>query len=557
MSLLQNFQGHLFQKNRRVYRIAQVFKGTGIALSMLLFPSAKLQNPAIGAERIYASYSILESSISVDALETYAKTGKLEGNLAYYARYLDPQQLKRLRRILIAPIDLGPVEVSQFLYTPIGETLLNRLGNVIKTEARQPGFYALRSALILAAAEPEGLTLLNILQKFPTRGIRIDLERSLDIASELESFVEQTNQAIALISQQSATAATPPPTVNFSQLRELRQPGQFTWDKQTLKLYDPQRDRRFLADLYLPNVLAPAPVIVISHGLGANRQSFAYLAQQLASYGFAVAVPEHPGSNSEQLQALLAGRVDEVTQPNEFINRPLDVKYLLDALERLDAANPNIQLNLQQVGAIGQSFGGYTVLALAGASLNVEQHQKQCQSLEDALNVSLLLQCKALQLPGTEYNLRDERIQAAIAINPITSIIFGEEGISDINIPVMLVSSSADKVAPALPEQIKPFTWLTNPEKYLVLLEGGTHFTAPSHTNSDAEPLPIPTGVTGPNPAIAHRYLDALSVAFFKTYVAGISQYRPYLSADYAQAISREPIPLRFVRSLPAELTQK
>jgi predicted dienelactone hydrolase len=76
--------------------------------------------------------------------------------------------------------------------------------------------------------------------------------------------------------------------------------------------------------------------------LGSNRKTFEYLAQQLASYGFAVAVPEHPGSNSEQLRSLLAGRSDEVTQPREFIDRPLDVKYLLDELERLDAANPNL-----------------------------------------------------------------------------------------------------------------------------------------------------------------------------------------------------------------------
>lgn len=531
--------------------------GVGIAVSMLLYPTAGLLSPAMGAQRIYASYSILENSISVDALETFAKTGELEGNLAYYARKLNQQQLERLRRILTTPIDLGPVEVSQFLYTPIGETLLRRLGNLVETRAGQSGFYALRAALILAAAEPEGLTLLNVLRKFPTPAIRINLNRSLDIVSELENLVEETKQAIALISQKSAAAAAPPPSVNFSRLPDLRQRGSFTWDKQTLELYNPRRDRYFLADIYLPNITAQVPVIVISHGLGANRQSFAYLAQQLASYGFAVAVPEHPGSDSKQLQALLSGRSDQVTEPSEFINRPLDVKYLLDALERLDVANPNIQLNLKEVGAIGQSFGGYTVLALAGASLNIEQRQKQCQSLEDSLNVSLLLQCRALQLPGTEYNLRDRRIEAVMAINPITSIIFGEEGINNIQIPIMLVSSSADKVAPALPEQIEPFTWLTSPEKYLVLLEGGTHFSVPNHTDSDGGVLPIPTSAIGPNPAIAHRYVNALSVAFFKTYITGKEQYRPYLTADYAQAISQDALSLSLVRSLSAEITQK
>lgn len=50
----------------------------GIALSMLLFPIAGQQIPALAAEQIYASYSPLERSISVAALETYAKTGKLD-----------------------------------------------------------------------------------------------------------------------------------------------------------------------------------------------------------------------------------------------------------------------------------------------------------------------------------------------------------------------------------------------------------------------------------------------------------------------------------------------
>ena len=183
-----------------------------------------------------------------------------------------------MRRVLVTPIDLGPVPVSQFLYAPIGETLLQRLGKVIKTGARQPGFYALRAALILAAAEPDGLTLLNVLRKFPTRGIRLDLARSLEIAEELEEFVNQTNQAIALVSQQSTAAATTSPTVDFSQLPDLRQRGKFTWNKQTLTLYDRQRDRRFQADLYLPNIKAATPVIVISHGLGSNRKTFEYLA---------------------------------------------------------------------------------------------------------------------------------------------------------------------------------------------------------------------------------------------------------------------------------------
>lgn len=523
------------------------------SLGFLLLPIA-IPDSAVAAEGIYVSYGVFESRIPIKALEVYAKTGKLE-DLAAYVKYFSPEQLAQLRRVLLSEIDLSSVAVSQFLYTPVGETLLKRLGQVIQTEARQPGFYAIRGSLILAAADPQGLTLLNVLKYFPSRNIRINLRRSLQISENIETIVNQTRQAIALIEQQStATASTQ--QVNFSQLPDLRKRGSFSWNKQTYTLNDRRRNRTFLADIYFPNTTKPAPVIVISHGLGSDRSSFIYLAQQLASYGFAVAVPEHPGSNAQQLRALLNGRANEVAEANEFINRPLDIKFLLDQLQQLDSSSPSFQLNLQQVGVIGQSFGGYTALALAGATLNFDQLKKDCKTLQQSLNISLLLQCQALQLPATKYNLHDQRVKAAIAINPITSSIFGKTGVSQIKIPVTIISSSADTVAPALSEQLLPFTWLTEPEKYLVLLENGTHFSLIGESDPSKDPIAIPPQAIGPNPAIARRYMNALSVAFFQTYLAGALQYRPYLSSSYAKTISQAPLSLSLVQSLPATLAQ-
>ncbi len=524
----------------------------GLLLSSLgfwLLPSVVMTNSTIAAERIYISYAALERSISVAALEAYAKEGKLDEDLAAYAEYVSPQRLAQLRRVLLTEIPLTPVALSQFLYTPIGETLLERLGQVVQTEARQPGFYALRGALILAAADPEGLTLLNVLDKFPTRSIRINLGRSLELADELERLINQTREAIALVSRQSTAAANNQRQINFSQLPDLRRRGRFSWNKQTLKLNDRRRKREFLADIYIPNVTAPAPVIVISHGLGSDRTSFVYLAEQLASYGFVVAVPDHLGSNAEQLRSLLSGRAAEVAEPNEFINRPLDVKFLLDELQRWDSSNPSLELNLQQVGVIGQSLGGYTALALAGAALNFDQLQTDCENPNYIWNVSLLLQCRALQLPSTQYNLQDPRIKAAIAINPITSSIFGQAELSRIQLPVMIVSSSSDTIAPALPEQILPFSWLTVPEKYLVLIERATHFSIIGETEPEREAIAVPAQAIGPNPAIARRYMSALSVAFFQTYLAGNTQYRPYLSASYTQAITQAPLGISLVQS--------
>jgi len=554
------------------------------SLGLWFLPIPGIANSAIAAKKIYISYGAIDRSISVNSLEDYAKEGRIDDDLATYTAYVSPQRLLQLQRVLLTRIDLSPVAVSQFLYTPTGKTLLKRLGEVVQTESRQSGFYALRSALILAAADPEGLTLLNILHKFPTN-VRVNMGRMLQLAEALETLISQSRRAIALISENSTVAAAQVQGINFSQLPDLRLPGRFSWSKQTLKLSDRRRKRAFVADFYLPreqgagsreqrgrtlrggaegqrriitNYQLPTtnyprfPVVVISHGLGSDRTSFIYLAEQLASYGFAVAVPEHPGSNAEQLRSLFSGQTAEVAEPSEFVNRPLDVKYLLDELERLNAANPSWQLNVKQAAIIGQSFGGYTALALAGASLNFNQLRRDCNNPKDLWNLSLLLQCRALALPLTQDNLQDWRIKAAIAINPFTSSIFGELGLKKIQIPVAIVSSSADTIAPALPEQIIPFVWLRTKQKYLISIDRASHFsTIGESAAEDADPIPLPAQVIGPNPAIARRYVSVLSVAFMETYLARNPQYRPYLSSSYIQTISQTPLDVSLVSSLP------
>lgn len=512
--------------------------------------------PAFGAERLKFNYGLLERSIPIRSLETYARTGKLDNDLAGYSHYVDKKQLAQLRQVLLTPIPLNQVEVSQFLYTPIGEQLLEKLGKVIQTESHLSGFYAIRAALILSAADSKDFTLLNVLRKFPASAISINLNRSLAIAESLQNLVNQTQNAVAFINQQSQQKVTTASTLKTIPLMDLGKIGSFRFSKQTITLNDLSRNRTFPADIYLPTAQTPRTIIVISHGLGSDRTSFAYLAEHLASYGFVVAVPEHPGSDAKQLQALLAGTADRVTNPRELIDRPLDIKFLLDELTILSQSDSTFKgrLNLEQVGVIGQSFGGYTALALAGAKINFEQLKADCPALEDTLNVSLLLQCLALNLPNAKYNLSDARVKAVIAIDPVDSSIFGQASLSQIKIPVMIVSGSSDTVAPALPEQIQPFTWLTTPSKYLVLINGGTHFS--TIAESPNATVPVPTQVIGSSPALARRYVKSLSVPFFETYVAEQSSYLPYLNTDYVNTISQQPLPLSFIKFLTSEQLQ-
>lgn len=527
-------------------------------LGLFAFTAVCTAAPALGADRIYVTYGPLEVSVPIESLALFAKEGKIDSNLDGFAQYAKKTQLAEIRTALQARAEISPVTIAQFLYTPQGEVLLERLGRVIQTKARQPGFYAIRAALILAASDEEGLTILNVLRNFPTYGIRIDINRSLGIASELTSLINRSNRTIAGVAQLSETQAASEPTIPPAEMLQIQEKGPYNWKKSSVTLTSPNRDRTFDIDIYLPQrSQQPAPVVVISHGLGSDRISYQYLAKHLASYGFAVAVPEHPGSNAQQIQDLVTGRAKEVAEPAEFVNRPLDIKDLLDYLTKLSTTNPAYrgQLDLQRVGVIGQSFGGYTALTLAGAQINFAQLDKDCKLEKDTWNISLLLQCRARGLERNQYNFGDPRIKAAIAINPIASSILGETNLSKIQIPVMVIAGSADTVAPALLEQIQPFTWLTSPNKYLVLMNNGTHFST-----IDQSPQSVfrpPAEAIGPEPALARRYLNGLSVAFMETYLNNKSKFRPYLEPNYALSISRNTLGLRILRSLTQQQLQQ
>jgi predicted dienelactone hydrolase len=548
-----------------VKRSRQLWLGGLNLLSLAILSSTV--NPAVAAEKVYVKYLTIEQSLSVADLRSYVESGTLTPQLQTYVRFLPVDQQERVRVALQEKIDLDASSISQFLYSPLGERFLKQVSQVMQTDSQQPSYAALRSALITSAQAPEGLTALNVISNFPGETIRVDLVEGLRLFSAIQGLIKQTNLALTAVREQAEVEAKNSPPISQRLVRDFRESGPYDTRDVTLKLQDnsPQRleltktVRTYSAEVYLPKLdrPRPLPVIVISHGLGSEPKTFEYLAKHLASHGFVVAVPEHPGSSAAQVQALMAGKSKQVSEPNEFIDRPLDVKYLLDVLQERSQSDPTFRgmLDLSQVGVVGQSFGGYTALALAGAKLNFPQLTQSCDpKSNDALNISILLQCQALTLPQRDYDFTDSRVKAIIAINPITSALFGQPGLQSIRVPVMFVSGSADTVSLPLAEQIRPFTWLTAAERYLVLIDGASHFSAlgQSSSNSQDAAFTIPAEVVGPDPKLARSYTEILSTAFFKAYVTNQPMATAFIAPGATIGLSHAPLSVNISRQFSA-----
>ena len=530
---------------------------TGILAGLGTFIALK-PKASLAAERISFSLPIFgEFHLSVDSLETFAKEGEITREFNFYAKRFDEKSLNQLRRLLQKQFDLNPVHIHKLTNSPIGERFFRNLGEVISTHPQSNGLYAIRSAILLAASDSEGLSVINVMRHFPTDEIQINASLIFSLIEETSNFLAYNDSTVEAISQIAKSEAASEQKVNFDQLSDLRQSGPYSVSKKTM-IFGIDRLRqtgigltdsyKFETDVYLPQgQTQPAPLAVLTHGFISGRSHFNYLGQHLASHGYIVLVPEHIGSDSKYKEAFLRGELNVDVSPIEFESRPLDITYLLNRIENDSELNQLI--NWSQVGVLGHSFGGNTALAIAGASLNRTRINQICAQNEPDLNISMLLQCRASVLPPGRSDFSDARIKAVVGVNPMTSSILGPESLGEIEIPTMILAGSQDKVTPFIDEQAHPFLWLNTKNKYLGVMVGGTH-----NSTSNPEGLDnLPELFIGPRPDLARSYLKAMSLAFFEVYLRERNDYQPYLSSAYTQAISNQELPFYLVKSLTVE----
>jgi predicted dienelactone hydrolase len=530
--------------------------------------------PGSPAERIVFTYGQIELYLSVESLEAYAKDGTITPDLAFYLRFLKPEDIPKLRDALNASREIDPVSVSQALYSPMGETAVQNLGELFRTTTNQNGFYAVRAAAIQAAADPGGLSILGLLQHFPTQDLRISIPVVLSLVRDVDKFANQTDAVVHNIEALSATAAEASDPLDLASLPQVLQPGPFQFKKQTWNLQDSRLGsaRAVPTDIYTP-IFPPGqtpdsiPVVVFSHGLWETPEFAASFMEHLASYGFVVAAPDHIGSDQGQKQRLLSGLSQTGSELNEFYDRPLDVSFVLDTLEQRNSSDFDGRLNLHQVGVFGHSYGGYTALVLGGATIDFERLHRLCQpgGVLEALDPSLVLECQALRLESspeavemlTSGQLRDPRVSLVVALSPVTNAIFGPSGLNQVQVPVVIFGGGNDPAAPLVTEQVEAFSWLPSTDKYLLVANDLSH-TPQITERIDQVTLP------GLSAAEVGQKLDAflthfrgLGLALMQVYVAGRPEYQPYLQSAYTETLADPPLKFSLLRSLSPELLEQ
>ncbi|GAB4305917.1 MAG: alpha/beta hydrolase [Geminocystis sp.] len=522
-------------------RISFGKKLTAISLSFLSLGIFNVKT-SHSADNIFFVYSPLIASLRVESLEKFAKDGTVNQNLGFYLNLarVNEQQKAEFRRALTTPVKVDPVLLSRILNTDEAERLLNYFGSVINIRGGSNGKFLLRGALIKSAMEEDGLTLLNVLRNLAV-DIQINIPRILNYSEQINLVVNGSDlfvDEVARLGEKEAELSEP---VDFSKLTDIRQLGSFSVTNSRLNLLDSTRNRELYVEIFQPAELKGEniPVVIFSHGLSSRPEDFSRWATHLASYGYVVVLPQHPGSDTQQTEDFLAGFSRQIFRLNEFIDRPLDITFVLNELTRLNNQQFGGKLNLESVGVGGHSFGGYTALAVAGAKINFQQLERSCNLEIGNLNTALLLQCRALQLPRKDYNFRDERVKAVFTINPVNASIFGIDGLNNIDIPLFVAAGSYDPATPFVFEQARTFPFLTDQNVYLQLQEGQAHVDFSQLDAGITDLIETVGNLTLPSPYLLDEYTNSMTLAFFQVHLRNEEDYRVFLQSSYAQYLSQ------------------
>ncbi|MEL6139032.1 MAG: alpha/beta fold hydrolase, partial [Cyanobacteria bacterium J06628_6] len=526
------------------------------AASLLVAQSAitagNVGSSAYAAEQVNLRVGPLSQTIYVSDLETFAATGIVPQRLRLYESVLTPEVRAVLQNRLALDPAIGERMIEDVLGSPNGEIFLDALATVI------PGLTIdqIQTAVHEAAAETSGLSVLGVLQAIPQDQLDIDLTAAVGLISQL-NLSRLEGQALSSVLAHGLLVTDPPPvTATFDPALSGAQPvGQ-----RSFSFHDEDRQRTIKLDVYRGVYPKDAPLVVMSHGFGADRQFLTYMAKHLASHGLTVVSIEHPGSNVEALTQIpldpnVLQRPGRLLPASEFLDRPQDVSFVLDRLEWMNRSSSVMhrQIHTAEVVIIGHSLGGYTGLALAGAKLDLRSLRTFCDGLQPVgLSPADWLQCAAVELLENEADFTDSRIVGVMAMNPLIGELFGPIGLSEVEVPTLLLTGTQDAVTPTLRQQLTPFTQLAGP-KYLIAVIGGTHLSVgdPDNVNQSLTQVPFMPELQGEQTLSLRQFLQGASLSFVMQHTDEAELYQPFLSAAYAQQFSTDALPLRFTQTLP------
>ncbi|MEX1254994.1 MAG: dienelactone hydrolase family protein [Dehalococcoidia bacterium] len=224
----------------------------------------------------------------------------------------------------------------------------------------------------------------------------------------------------------------------------------------------------------------PFPLVIFSHGSGGMLENQSFFTGHLASWGFVVASPPHPGNTTDDCVLCDAQNIAASAQ-----ERPGDVAFILDEMVTLhdDGTEPLGPLvDPERTAIAGHSFGGWTAVSVAP-----DGQFDAAVSLAPGLPESLI---------------------------PVAA---------DVRAPVMVIAGSKDEIVPKDEVDNLYDALAVATITHYVLLPEGHHLSFIDHCLGCTDALPEARG---------HELINRYGTVFLKVHVTGDDRFAESLVPD-------------------------
>jgi len=205
-------------------------------------------------------------------------------------------------------------------------------------------------------------------------------------------------------------------------------------------------------------------LIVVSHGAGGLAVNHRDLAMMLASQGYVVAAPTHP-----------RGKGNDISGVEVWVGRPKQISRVIDAV--LQDGRLGSDIEGERIGVVGHSNGGYTALAVAGATPSVGAAVAHCQQHPDDAKFCTYGGASARQATrevGQIPDLRDPRVRSIVLMAP-NAARFTDAALAQVAVPVLVYAAENDDLTRV--QYHGERLARTLPQAECVLVKGAGHFS--------------------------------------------------------------------------------